>query len=155
MITPISIALMTPDDFRLAIVPRLALMKPDCCLCSNRSFRKLISFEFQDYGIAPTGLADAEVLINEVLRDKLRYRLKTSNTGGTFTCLACQSVLVETYDEYSISMSRSTIAWDEKKTVRGSYVVGFFGFTGADYARINDFDSVELENLVAMLGLTK
>ncbi len=146
---------MTPADLQLAIGAALARMNPGRCLCSNRSFRKTISFDFTDYGIPPTALADSEVLISNVLRDKRRYRWDVSESASTFTCLTCASVLVETYDEFSISMSRSTIAWDEKQTTRGNYVVGFYGFTGADFARIADFEKVALDDYVTMLGFEK
>lgn len=55
---------MTPSELQLAIGPVLARMKPGRCLCSNRSFRKTISFDFRDYDISPTALADSEILIS-------------------------------------------------------------------------------------------
>lgn len=146
---------MTPSELQLAIGPVLARMKPGRCLCSNRLFRKTISFDFRDYEISPTALADSEILISNVLRDKRRYQWVVSESGSTFTCLTCESVLVETYEEFSISMSQSTIAWDEKSTIRGNYVVGFYGFTGADFARIVDFDPVGLNDYLTMLGFEK
>ena len=146
---------MTPAELELVISQALAHVKPGACLCSNESFRKTMSFDFQDYDIAPTGLADAEVLISLLLRDKRRYQYDATETGGTFTCVSCRSILVEKYDEYSIAMSRSTVSWEGRKAVRGKYVVGFFGLAGSDFARIHDFDKVAFDDFLVGLGLHK
>ena len=145
---------MTPDDLRQALTAGLPNLPQGKCLCANPDFRKTLSFDFADYGIAPTGLADTKLLIDVVLRQSRRYAQGRGEGGATFTCLVCGCVLSETWEDYSISMSRSTIAWDGKSNRRGCYAVGFFGVMAADFARVHDFDRVPLAEFLRRIGLS-
>jgi hypothetical protein len=145
---------MTPDDLRHALDQALPKLPDNVCLCSNLDFRKTLSFDFADYDIAPTGLADTEILIDLVLRQSRRYGIEGGECGSVFTCLHCGCVMSETWEDYSISMSRSTVSWDGKSQHRGCYAVGFFGLVAADFAQIHDFDQIALGEFLQRIGLS-
>ena len=111
---------MTPEEFTNQVLPNLKESVQEGCLCSSDGFRKVVSFNFEDYRflnlgpeIAPTGLADSEILIQEFIRTRyISERSKSPSPSVTiqvFQCPVCRSKCIETYSEYSISMNRSYV----------------------------------------------
>jgi hypothetical protein len=146
---------MTPADLQQALDQTLPTFPLNVCLCSNVNFRKTLSFDFVDYNIAPSGLADTEILIDMVLRKGNRYTIGGGERGAVFTCLNCGCMLSETWEDYSISMSRSTIPWEGKTGLRGNYSIGFYGVVATDFTQIHDFDRVSLGVFLQRIGLIK
>ena len=136
---------MSPDDFRESIISHLVPAWEKKCFCAIPAFRKLISFNFADYGIGPVGLVDSEMLIHEIIRQKFEKQGDTRSVQGksiaTFTCPQCKRICTDTYEDFSISMYRSYVTFDGDAPVTTGvlYLIGFFGFDGSDFAKINDF----------------
>jgi hypothetical protein len=150
---------MTPDEFQKHILPTILSAWDKACFCRSSGFLKLVSFNFEDYEIGPIALADSEILIQQIVRDHFtRDGEPTSDGQGTtfqaYRCPQCGARCRETYAEYSISMYRSFVLFDDvsAKAPLGIYLVGFYGFNQGDFARVHDFRlaSREEEFLAAM-----
>jgi hypothetical protein len=116
------------------------------CFCRSPGFLKLLSFNFEDYKIGPVGLADSEILIHEIIRGRFTRDGEPSSDGmGTtqqsYLCPNCGARCRETYAEYSISMYRSFVLFENapEMAATGVHLVGFYGFQQSDFAKIHDF----------------
>lgn len=138
---------MNPDEFRDSVLPSVVAAWGDRCFCGNPGFRKLISFDFRDYGIGPTALADAEILIEAIVRKRFtRQHEPESHDGETlqvYSCPQCALSCTERYAEFSISMYQSTVSYDGHPALaaRGLFLVGFYGFSRKQFEKIDDFEA--------------
>ena len=136
---------MTPDEFRESVLPTIKNAWQQKCLCDNMVFRKLVSFDFDDYGIGPTGLVDGEILIDEIIRKNFEKTGDVAEEIGAiyqrFRCPQCGSECIELWREFNINMSISHVLFDNqpKRSDDAYYLVGFFGFSRDDFANISDF----------------
>lgn len=136
---------MTPDDFRHTVLPDVLQAWNAECFCRNPGFLKLLSFNCEDYDIGPVALADSEILIDEIIRRRFhRVGEPSSHRGFTtqdYSCPKCQRTCKETYAECSINMYCSYVSYKRSAPVcaEGIYLVGFYGFSGADFGKIHDF----------------
>ena len=131
---------LTPDQFTSDVV---AEVKKDC-RCSVPGFQKIISFNFQDYGIAPTLLWDSEILIQEIIRNGFDALDEGIQHQGVcmrrYRCPRCRRTCTETYTEYSINMYRSFVLFDDDlRASQAKYVLGYRGFESKDFDKITDF----------------
>jgi len=138
---------MTPDEFRSHALPQILTAWQEGCFCASPGFRKLLSFDFQNYEIGPVGLADSEILIDSIIRKEFKS-LSESGTFETTTiyeCPNCGTTCTECYADYSINMYRSTVTFDGDPAPAGEglYLVGFYGFNREEFARIIDFRRTE------------
>ncbi len=89
---------MTPDEFRQAVLPQVVAAWDDHCFCTCPGFQKLVSFNFRDYGIGPTGLADSEILIDELIRQRFtRQQELESPPGENCASLCMPAVRITVY----------------------------------------------------------
>lgn len=137
---------MTPDNFRESVLPALKDAWQQNCFCSNRAFQKLVSFNFDDYGIGPTGLADSEILIDEIIRQNFD-KLESANAGGgrvkqSYRCPQCDTTCSEHYREFSINMYQSYVLFNDQPSPspRALFLVGWFGFKSDEFDKIHDFE---------------
>lgn len=136
---------MTPAEYQEQVLPEILSALGDRCICKLPGLRKLLSFNFEDYGAGPMACADTEILIQSLLRDGNANYTATPDAEGnyTFLCSTCGTALVEHFEDYSINMYRSYIEYDQRRSVHGRYLVGFRSFTIADRDRIDDFTEAE------------
>ena len=66
---------MTPEAFHKSVLPIDYGALSEHCLCSHSGFRKLLSFNFADYGTSPMALFDSETVIDCFLRHDLCRRI--------------------------------------------------------------------------------
>jgi hypothetical protein len=136
---------MTPDEFHATVLRQLVTAWFDRCFCANPGFQKLVAFDFRDYGIAPTGLADSEIVIDTIIRQRFtRQNESDSHQGETrrvYMCPQCEATCTEWYAEFSVNMRQSSVAYDRNPQLaaRGFYLVGFYGFDRDDFDRITDY----------------
>ena len=135
---------LTPDQFRNDIV---AAVKKDC-RCATPGFQKIISFNFEDYGIAPTLLWDSEILIHEIIRSDFEALdegiQRQGDSKRRYRCGVCGRTCTETYTEFSINMYRSFVLFDEDlRASTAEFVLGFRGFDVNDFDRITDFSRAD------------
>jgi len=135
---------ITPDQFREQIV----MPVKSKCRCSVPGFQKLISFNFEDYGISPTLLWDSEILIHEVIRNGFEPIDEGIHSQGEFSrryrCPVCERVCVERSAEFSINMYRSYVLFhDDLRSQSATFVLGWRGFDSTDFQRIHDFTKTE------------
>jgi hypothetical protein len=135
---------LTPDQFKSAVV---AVVKQRC-RCAVPGFQKIVSFNFEDYGIAPTLLWDSEILIQEVIRNGFEALNEGIQRHGDskrrYQCRICGRVCTATYTEYSINMYRSFVLFEEDlRASEGEYVLGLRGFEEKDFDKITDFKRSE------------
>ena len=139
---------MTPDEFHETVVPEVIAAWQQHCFCASPGFQKLLSFDFRDYGIGPVALADAEILIDVIIRQRFaRVGEAISGPGETIQdqiCPKCQRRCTVRYDEFSINMARATVVFANPLTraTNGKYLVGFYGFKQDDFAKVHDFQKV-------------
>lgn len=135
---------MTPDEFREAVLPRIMADWEAECLCASPGFQKLLSFDFRDYGIGPVGLADTEILIDAIVRQRFLRQDKSESSSGEVQqvciCPQCQATCTERYAEFSISMYQSVVTYEQPKlALTGLYLVGFYGFKRDEFDKVDDF----------------
>ena len=115
---------MTPDEFRDRVLPRIVTAWDAHCLCQSPGFRKLLSFNFRDYGRRTIGLADAEILIQEIIRRTfIRQGEPTSDQGElaqVYLCPQCGGSCTELYAEFSVSMYHSCVTFDSGEPQRAA-----------------------------------
>ena len=146
-------SLITSKQFLDEIVPELMRRWEVHCFCKNPHFLKLVSFNFEDYDIAPAFLADTQLVIHHVA---LRYLTPTSEWTSspgttdqkrTFCCPQCRTNFEVRSADYSINMDRTvmTPAIPLKKADVGQYVIGYVFFVGQEKGldRITDFKLAE------------
>ncbi|MFC5049065.1 hypothetical protein ACFPK9_15915 [Rubritalea spongiae] len=128
------------------------------CRCAVPGFQKIISFNFEDYGISPTLLWDAEILIQHVIRDGDFVPMdegiqRHGDSIRHFKCKSCGRICTETYTEYSINMYRSFVIFDEDlRSSKINYALGYRGFEQSDFDKITDFiKSTDDANYIANL----
>jgi hypothetical protein len=140
--------LITPEEFVRDVVPELQRRWAERCYCANPAFVKLVSFDFRDYGVAPMQMADAEAVIRYVIFERfIPVRAWVDSDGGSDRldrCPQCASVFQSRFDQYSISMERTTSHPIEPrpKAAVGYFVVGFryFAHSQDALARVTDFE---------------
>lgn len=148
---------ITPDQFNSNVV---AAVK-EACRCDVAGFQKLISFNFEDYGIAPTLLWDSEILIHEVIRNGFEALdegiQRQGDSRRRYRCKVCCRICTETYTEYSINMYRSFVLFEEDlRASEGEYVLGLRGFEEKDFDKITDFArSEDFDSYLASLTKNK
>jgi hypothetical protein len=137
---------MTPEKFRSLLLPHIFAAWEEHCFCSNPAFQKLLSFNFDDYGIGPATLLDAEILIEELVRKRFYQRGQATERGSdwiqTCACPKCGATCKVFYAEYSIHVQRSVVIYESQSqpAARGLYVLGFFGHvTLPELKLIRDF----------------
>jgi len=92
------------------------------CPCLFPRFRKLVTFNFEDYGMVPTACLESHLIIDLALRGpKKVYRATSEPTSdqGESTwlheCSRCGSMIAEHYADYSINMFREYLDFVELK----------------------------------------
>jgi hypothetical protein len=136
---------MTPDEFSESVLPQIVTAWDDRCFCANPGFLKLVSFNFRDYDIGPTALADSEILIDAIIRQRFVRRHEPESRHGevsqAYECPQCGATCTELYAEFSIRMRQSTATFDLTPVLarKGLYLVGFYGFNGEEFGKIHDF----------------
>ena len=135
---------LTPDQFNSDVV---AAVKQEC-RCGVPGFQKIVSFNFEDYGIAPTLLWDSEILIQEVIRNGFEAIdegiQRQGDSRRRYRCRICGRICTETYTEFSINMYRSFVLFeDDLRAAEAKYVLGLRGFEEKDFDKITDFQRSE------------
>ncbi|HPF41454.1 MAG TPA: hypothetical protein P5081_22125 [Phycisphaerae bacterium] len=137
---------MTPEEFRQRTFRTLANAWKQGCFCDSPGFQKLMSFDFQKYGTNPVGLADTEILIDEIIRNRFKKeggdKAPDPAAGWpTYTCPQCGATCDVGWQDYSISMNCSTVKFHgrRKRAKVGLYVIGFYGFSKKSFEKIRDF----------------
>ncbi|MCA9254324.1 MAG: hypothetical protein KDA33_01745 [Phycisphaerales bacterium] len=137
---------MTPEEFRQRTFRTLVRAWNQQCFCDSPGFQKLMSFDFHKYGTNPVGLADTEILIDEIIRE--RFEKQGADTGPdpagawpTYRCPQCGATCDLGWQDYSISMNCSTVKFHgrRKRARVGLYVIGFYGFKRSSFEPIKDF----------------
>ncbi|WP_425397558.1 hypothetical protein [Aeoliella sp.] len=152
---------MTPDEFAAKVLPAIEAACQSNCLCAEPGFRKLLSFDFDDYGTGPVALADSEIVGDAIVlrRFKLVGKVEDPPIGFAlrrYECPQCGAVCVAQFDEYSISMNRTVFRFESpgKAAESGLYLVGFRGFKREDFAKVTDFERTESqEEFLRSLGV--
>ena len=136
---------MTPNEYQSDVIPLIKDIIKNGCICKNSALRTIIAFDYRKYKISPVGLADAEILIQYLLRNNSGTYSKNLNSKGNwdYTCLRCGCILHEQYEEYSINMSRSLIENDGNVIQNAPYLIGWFGFNADEFNKINGFLKVD------------
>jgi hypothetical protein len=150
---------MTPDEFRQRVLPQVVAAWDAGCFCRSGGFRKLVSFNFRDYGTGPLGLADAEILIGAIVREKFARRREPTSEQGQVThyhrCPQCGASCTELYEDFNIHMYCSYVTFEDQGPPAagvGHYLVGFYGFGLDDFAKVTDFRRTEsIEEFVGQL----
>ncbi len=136
---------MTPDEFRESVLPQIVADWDGRCFCANPGFQKLLSFSFRNYDISPSALADSEILIDAIIRQRFTQQREPRSRQGEVTqgykCPQCGATCTELYAEFSISMYQSTVIFDLDPVLahKGLYLVGFYGFDRNKFGKIDDF----------------
>ena len=144
---------MTPDGFRESVLPTLKDAWQQNCFCANPAFRKLLSFNFDDYGIGPTGLADSEISIDEIIRQQFEKRESKDLGGGqvkqSFRCPQCDTTCTEHFREFSINMYQSYVLFENQPppSPHALFLVGWFGFKSDEFEKIHDFEMASSTDL--------
>lgn len=136
---------LSSDQFREQVLPTLVERWDRSCFCGRAGFRKVVSFDFRDYGIAPTALVDAEILIGELVR--ARWEAVDSPEMGegplvqTWRCPQCGTRFLDEYEEFGVGLFRSFVRPVEPLPAApvGVYLVGFRGGGPAGREKIRDF----------------
>ena len=137
---------MTPEEFRQNVLPGIVTAWDKQCFCAAPGFQKLLSFDFRNYGIAPTGLADTEILINALIRQRFTPQDEpekgTGERAQDYLCPQCQARCTEVYSEFSIHMYQTTVTYQAIPALApvGHYLVGFYGLKQADFLKVTDFE---------------
>ena len=162
-VSPQTIAIyMTPDEFRHRVLPTVLASWERGCFCRTPGFLKLVSFKFEDYGVAPMAVVDSEILIAEIIGK--RFPREGQLTYGVaervqaYRCPQCNARCQATYEDYSISMYRSFVLFENapEKASTGIYLVGLYGPNLVAFPKVHDFRLAvdEAEFLSALIGLS-
>jgi hypothetical protein len=98
--------------------------------------------------LAPVGLADTEVLIGEIIRNRFEKGddvEASDEIRQRFLCPKCGQSCIESYAEFNIHMYRSTVRFEDggRRAATGLFLTGFYGFDGEDFLKIPDFQQTE------------
>ena len=135
---------MSPEDFKRQVIFRVATQWERGCLCHHPGFRKLLSFNFQDYGMSPMQCIDTEILAQHVTTQYFRVvqerKLHSDHITG-LVCLNCKAHSEATYSEYSISMYRTCIRYIglPPSANHGLFIIGIHGFSQTAIESVHDF----------------
>jgi hypothetical protein len=136
--------LIPPQEFNARVVPELLRRYDAHCFCRNPNFLKLVSFNFQDYGIGPVQLYDTEIVVEQVARKRFESVKRWDGGEQIDRCTQCGTEFRTRWDQYSINMDRSVMWPVEKLPVAktGLYVTGFRYFSQYEneLAKIRDFE---------------
>jgi hypothetical protein len=142
----LNVSEVTPKEFRAVLLPHILAAWEGHCFCANPAYQKLLSFNFHHYGIGPTALLDAEILIEELVRKKFNLRGQPMkyefDTIQTYACPRCGATCDVWDAEYSAYVSRSRVIYETRflPAPIGLCVLGFFGHaTPLELKRIKDF----------------
>jgi hypothetical protein len=137
---------MTPNDFVARVVSAAQKVWSADCFCHHGGFRKLLSFNFEDYGTGPMALIDSEIIGHHIVRKYFTCvgDVRRSSNGDIFqeyACPKCGAVCEEEYAEYSISMYRSYFRFldGESPAPLGLFLVGVRAISQSDYLKVHDF----------------
>jgi hypothetical protein len=153
---------MTPDEFRQRVLPLVLAAWEKKCLCHSAGFRKLLSFNFQDYGNGPVGLVDSEAIGHEIVRSRFK-KLGEPSEGSPgewtqrFECPQCGARCRETCEDFSIHMWRSFYRFEDTaaRADVGYFLVGFYAFRREDFERVHDFQPAISEvQFLSSIGVT-
>src|SRR3954464_3600009 len=112
---------MTPKEFAADVLPVIKASWQSHCLCSNPGFRKLLSFNFQDYRdrpstlvdrAGPMALMDSEIVGHHIIVSTFARAACPPNSPDQdkvriYTCPRCETRCQQTWEQYSINMERS------------------------------------------------
>lgn len=140
---------MTPEEFRENVLPAILTAWDRACFCVSPGFQKLVSFNFEDYGIGPVGLADSQMVGLDIIHNRFTHcddeSPPSESRARLFECPQCHARCTETFEDYNIWMYRTFFTFVDDRPIAptGLYLVGFYGFDRADFAKIDDFHEAE------------
>ncbi|MFO0913563.1 MAG: hypothetical protein U0795_11450 [Pirellulales bacterium] len=154
---------MTLDEFVNDVMPRILSAWRSRCLCANSGFRKLLSFNFADYGTGPMALADSEIVSHQIIRENFARvgdvgRSQDGDVRQRYSCPQCNTMCEEEYAEYSISMDRSFFRFLDTPEMAdyGLYLVGIRAFSCDDFLKVNDFrEATSITEFLAFIGVAE
>lgn len=99
------------DSYRqglVAVLPQLVTERwRQGCFCRSARFRKLVAFDFRDYGHTPAVLLDAEILISEVIEKQfvpLRSEPSRQASIHVYRCPQCAACFQVESEQFSVWM---------------------------------------------------
>jgi hypothetical protein len=145
---------ITSKQYHEQVVPEIVRRWEQHCFCKNPHFLKLISFNFENYKIAPMRLTDSDQIISALVLKRFDEVIGWSQTKRgsddqqrTDRCPQCGITFITRYDQYSINMDRKySIPEVPLETAAvGQYVAGFFYWAKQeeDLQKIADFKLAE------------
>jgi hypothetical protein len=154
---------MTPDKFANDVMPQILSAWRSRCLCAYGGFRKLLSFNFADYGAGPMALADSEIVCQKIVRENFTRvgdvgRSLDGDILQRYSCPQCNTVCEEEYAEYSISMYRSFFRFLDTSEMAdcGLYLVGMRAFSQEDFSKVHDFrEASSINEFLAFIGVAE
>lgn len=154
---------MTPDEFVNDVMPKVLSAWRSRCLCANAGFRKLLSFNFADYGAGPMALADSEIVGHHIIRENFRRvgdvgRSQDGDVLQRYSCPQCNNMCEEEYGEYSISMYRSFFRFLDTPEMAecGRFLVGMRAFSHEDFLKVHDFrEANSIAEFLAYIGVAE
>jgi hypothetical protein len=153
---------MTPDEFADDVMPVILSAWQGNCLCAHAGFRKLISFNFDDYGAAPMALVDSEIVGYHIVHGNFTRvgevrRTKDGDILQRYACPQCQANCEEEYNEFSISMYRSFYRFVDMPKIAdcGLYLVGMRAFSQDDFLKVHDYrEATSVDEFLIHIGVT-
>lgn len=123
----------------------------DGCPCRFPRFRKLVSFNFQDHGIGPTGCCESEMLIRMARTGPDAVYAATAepaegpDAGKPHKCTRCGAQITEYYEDYSISMYRTYLRFERLPAadlgadveLPMPLINGFYGFRRDEWSALD------------------
>lgn len=154
---------MTSEEFVNDVIPRLHSAWRSRCLCDCAGFRKLLSFNFEDYDAGPMALLDSELVGEQIVRAIFRpagdvVRMPDGEMRQRYLCPKCNTMCEEEVDEFSISMRRSYYRFPDSPDLAdvGLYLVGIRAFSVDDFQRVHDFRPAgSIEEFLAYMGIAE
>jgi hypothetical protein len=153
---------MTPDEFVNDVMPVVLSAWQTNCLCANAGFRKLLSFNFDQYGAGPMALADSEIVGQRIVRENFARvgdasRSQDGDILQRYLCPQCQTTCEEEYAEFSISMYRSFFRFLDTPHMAdyGLYLVGMRAFSQDDFLKVHDFrEATSVDEFLTHIGVS-
>ncbi|MBN2716542.1 MAG: hypothetical protein JXX14_11865 [Deltaproteobacteria bacterium] len=150
---------MTPAQYVQMVMPRLREKWDARCFCESPQFRKLVSFNFENYPfLSPLALADAEILISAFIRQRFHPDGAAVNKGmdvfQRYICPQCGAGMTTCFTEFSISMNRTYVSFDSvasQVAPVGYYLIGVSGFDVQQFSDVPDF--LPAQDAIAYLDL--
>lgn len=151
----------TSEKFIGEILPVILASWGAHCFCVSPGFRKLLSFNFEDYGTSVMQLVDAELVGYHVVKanfDPVGGMWKRNgDTIQLYRCKRCSARCEQIYADYSLVAYRSYYRFlDEAKPAAvGVYLIGMQGFSIEDYKKVHDFrEAASVSEFLGFLGVT-